>query len=1777
MISSAWEIVSSCCTRREWALRGLSDRGLGAEFRDANSALDSPVGRLLRVLPVLRSLSPPSPSLPIPASYPLSAVRDPLALFLYDPDCPPLVTALRFLFCCAAAGEWIRPAHALRHDEEATRNVYALLPSERSEEAPMFLCLCRDSVPFLQSVGSDASGGAATVGVGRMGEEEGQSQHGASGLHHKTIQNRIDRSSCAVGSSRLSSLSRSSSFVVGEDHTGACRLPSAYQDGRKLNGDNTSRTFEDNCFYALPEASFQDRPAKPALKRLQAAHFESSVSSSAPFFLPPCPVCGGIRLSEGAWTRLLFASADGGGLTSDDLEFMLQLSPSLIRRRSTSKSIHSQLSSSSSLSKSLRNSETLEQTEQETLLVFPVLERAAEEAAIDVEACIATSAASVPECFCVIGAFSNKLHATSFQVKEVLVLPVSGLSLGATRKASGLLGVTGDAFGIRNETVTTLENALATALSYGMSSPSTRVNAVSAQEREECVWPMRGLQRAITSMQRALDDLTEMMPHQFVNNEQAFICKAGQVSIGGVVAGVGFDAQKATDVVTTQILEDLLLRLGLAGKVFPDVEADAQGVNAQEASHGRRNEDGAKAKKQGPKDLQQVLLESLRQVASRLERPPTSYSRPATSSIAPGLFPRISFGFSTTSQKTSVVPPLLPPAGPGFNATSNGCAVCICVIHEETQTLLVSNIGDISAVLARPLIDTRGSATFSKQGMEVQLPRASPFFGMPLHGISPRHGRLRQTNLRELLNRNNTFRDVSISAHHRRTQGGPESGDMGRHGLSRRASSLLRKRLNARRVDSLSSSSGITSQARRKGTKRVTMQGQRRELGLDIHRDFVKMNFSFEAVVLTREHTLRESKERKRLMNAGIIPLGHISDDAEGQSNKGAFSVSSSAAYASPFSGAADGEAYFAAGFPHGEHVADDSLVFMNDRSSPAVDSKKNRDSRGAPKRRKDLSSQLSHHRLLLEDPPSLFLCPDTPCPPLRCTRLLGMTAAQLYGVYSTPDVACVNISKVSSPGFVLIASSAIWDLVHPQHAVDLVAEELHRQYAQQLQRVVLRYRQIKRQKQLFLRLAKRHLKKLKVNFDEEKHAWMKSRKEKYVSIQSTHQNQRETKNTEGSSPEIRPELPASREKEKSSCEWWGNAVTWVDVPPSSSSALTKQSTKERQKTVGTRREEERQDVDAAGDDGTWMRSIQSSFTRTTDEVEQEGREGREKQPSEVNNHFRWDEGSLKRDVSGNGNEGCRSPGRRKQSVIDAGLRVSEHAVPLASANLEMTAVSRDENSWSVNSSLSEEGFHEVSSLRTEQGKESKQGRNETGRGVSSSLSPCDEVTQPTGPWAANDNRSSLPDNRLQTRKLGFAVTESLSMDATPFEKSFALPRFFGLGTNSDNHEDSTDPLDANSDPQRHGSTCRSFSSSSKDLLAGQRLQSLSPLKVPRRFSGQGGLHLSPDPSSRFFKGITSLFRGLSKGSNRTRRFSSFLSLGQDRPERADTFGDATEGSEKPSSYKEHLQERASFTDEVVVGDKKDTVDDSGNNTNFLFERAKGISTYFTNFQFPSHSNSTDKVETDRPPPRHRFSSCSSGADHPSTAGDTTGKDEGDGHRRYYSDSRSETRRKTTGCASTTSWRTRTSVYPARLIDGRRMEDVSSSDQEKDGLLNNMLSRIHLSPEKNDGDVSDGRTATPVSRNKGIRKDPEKRRVSIHEKPESRFFHFESSFSARSDERHSFPPLKRAQTHISSLFCDSLFTEPPPYCKPRRTQRWNVEFDFQAASTLVLEQFMEEW
>lgn len=278
------------------------------------------------------------------------------------------------------------------------------------------------------------------------------------------------------------------------------------------------------------------------------------------------------------------------------------------------------------------------------------------------------------------------------------------------------------------------------------------------------------------------------------------------------------------------------------------------------------------------------------EVASRLERPPPSYTRPANSSIGPRLFPKISFAFTKSSEKTSGVAAKglsssAAPDGLSFNAASNGCAVCICVVHEETQTLLVSNVGDISAVFARPLVTTSSPSNPSKkQDLKDRLSQSSSFGAKTLpRGASSLYERSRPTASKELFDRSNTLKDGSaFSVHHKRTKqveegrGEAEGWGRERRGVGRGNSGSLRKTADTKRVDSLSSSSGITSLRGGKATRRVTMKDRRREFGMDVHKDFVKMNFSFEAVVLTREHTLREPKERKRLMNAGEFLLPSI-------------------------------------------------------------------------------------------------------------------------------------------------------------------------------------------------------------------------------------------------------------------------------------------------------------------------------------------------------------------------------------------------------------------------------------------------------------------------------------------------------------------------------------------------------------------------------------------------------------------------------------------------------------------------------------------------------------------------------------------------------------------------------------------------------------------------------------------------------------------------------------------------------------------------------------
>lgn len=794
---------------------------------------------------------------------------------------------------------------------------------------------------------------------------------------------------------------------------------------------------------------------------------------------------------------------------------------------------------------------------------------------------------------------------------------------------------------------------------------------------------------------------------------------------------------------------------------------------------------------------------------------------------------------------------------------------------------------------------------------------------------------------------------------------------------------------------------------------------------------------------------------------------------------------------------------------------------------------------------------------------------------------------------------------KVSSPGFVLIASSAVWDLVHPQQAVDLVAEELQRQYVEQLQRVALRYRLIRRQKQLFLRLAKRHLKKLKMNFDEEKHAWMKTRKDRYVSLMTTHHNLRGPKRAERDSFELKPDISSSHEKEAqkpTTGEWWGKAVTWVDAPPSSSSSsplmsrsrygkndggLRKDSRHRSAEPTGGQegREEEDDDMEGVDDGATWVRSNNSSFSRETDQENEEEKGQRTKLVLGVGDPG-LEEDPTTRALNGKREEGRQSlETRDKTSASDEALQLTE--VQARPANCKAATADRAAYSWSVEYSpegLQGGGASEPASERLLESK-ARNDDKDADREASSSLSFCDEESQPAGPSANRCRFPPLPDDRVYTKKLGFRIGKSLSTDSTPVGTPSAFSRLFGLRDNLDTHQDSAELLAANSYPIPHGSVSRSFSSSSKKENGLSSCQSDSfshpGLKVPRKEAGYGGLHFSPESSGRFFKGLTSLLsRGVSGGGgDSTRRLSSFLNLGQEISERADTFDERTE---KPFYRTKHQRDDPSSGAPAVTGGRKAVLDEAtSNNTSFpLFEKAKGLSTYLTKLQFPNHTDGTHKEGNGEGGRRHRISSYSNGTDYQGPPRDNREKDEGAGQRRYYSDSRREARRGTMGCDNAMSWRTRMSLYPSRWIEGHagRTEDQSLSDQEKDGLLLKMLSRANLSPKKKERDgVLERKPTNILPKSKGIRKDPEKRRVSIHETPHSRFFRFESSFSGAGDEQASFPPLRRAQTHISSLFCDSLFTSPPPYSEYQKRQRWSVGFDFQAASTLVLEQFMEEW
>ncbi|KYK71009.1 protein phosphatase 2C domain-containing protein [Toxoplasma gondii TgCatPRC2] len=1098
MFSSAWSVVSTCCIRRHWSHRWRLDgkAELGAEYAETDDGTPtSPVEELLHFLPSFSPATLSPPSIPLPVAlvvsrrlFPLARSQpsplsgsDPIFQLLCDPSAPPLLTALRFLFVAAAAGGRVRPAY---YDRSGREHLYLLPFFEGEGEEPVYLCVCNTSE---SCAASRLASSASLVSVSATGSanEERSASHGRI-LKHRRSQSCffVASESPATGEhgvsgsgerSKAHKIIPTSSAHSLDENVAEVPLGNAEGEGEatERGGDSgnfrgsRSRVTEDPCC-AIESERTLEKPFSPQASTIPGLSL--SHSGTDQFFGPPCPTCGGLRLRKEAWEQLLSAAVYTVGVP-------LQLATSVFehtreaRRTQSQQSMSWSRSSSSSLRRSVKKRQR-----HVALRLLEVLSAAARAAGREVEAAAARAAASSPASFCVIGAFSDKWFSKSFQVKEVLILPpAAALSIAETRRCAGLFGITGDAFGLRSEAATTIHSAAdALAADLALASASGPVHAEGLLHGEGLAGvpgscgphpDLPALHRNLAAMSRALDELQRRLPCQFVNQEQAFVCRARGVCLGGIVAGVGPEAQQASDVVALKILQDLLVRLHVAPPQTDTVQSKPSILRRLTADR-----------------LQQILLDSMRGVAASLERPPAFAppQRTSSSSLAPSLLPLVSLSFSKPLSWETLSAPTGDASGsartfaeeqtggkdgspprPPFNNSTSGCAASICVVHEASKRLLVCQVGDVTAVLARPACKkTHAQTRPSKmgEGTRSATQRASSTEG-------GRRGRGR-----------NAHRERGKEIHDRsaHNDGSRIKDDLS--GSSPRGRAV-------EKTDRMSAVSFSKRESKCRSKSVASQTGSPDFFGLlgycsEMDRDVLNAGFSFEAVVLTREHTLREEEERKRIINAGIVPLGHISEGAypfssgvDGAGCRHVPALDSSHLLGSSVEGSEEKET------GAGEERGSFSALGKREWRSRLREGRANEaGNRASEAKDAQLHHQLPHQCLLSEGPACLFLCPDTDCPPLRCTRLLGMVAAQPFGVCSTPDVTSVNISNVSSFGFVVVASAVIWDLLEPQEAVDLVAYELRRQHIEALRIAHARRRRIARQHQAFLRLARRNL-----------------------------------------------------------------------------------------------------------------------------------------------------------------------------------------------------------------------------------------------------------------------------------------------------------------------------------------------------------------------------------------------------------------------------------------------------------------------------------------------------------------------------------------------------------------------------------------------------------------------------------------------------------------------------------------------------------------------------
>ncbi|OEH77754.1 protein phosphatase 2c domain-containing protein [Cyclospora cayetanensis] len=504
--------------------------------------------------------------------------------------------------------------------------------------------------------------------------------------------------------------------------------------------------------------------------------------------------------------------------------------------------------------------------------------------------------------FCVLGATGGCEGSPSFRRRPMISRP-SSMCVNNMKRLLGTASLTGDSLGRKSHWCSVLRSAVES----GIKSAQQLPGKPKQQKHLEYVLLMQLLQQ----QQRMV-----LLPSSLNGTQQIGVCRSGNMWLGVVAQGIGFEAPAAANFVAGELLKELLGRCATSRTPLNVKRLDAETaeqymldsfhavsteLQLQQAHVGAN--DGSPLIRFEPQQENyeaRELLESALEARTDLQTQKwLMRQKHLNLSKRGGKKAMRDAGHKFQARGRSC----------GFDSTRSGAVACQFLWDAEQQLLLVCHTGDVKAILAHPVQER---LTAERMVSEHAGKHDFTHFTAPAVAASRPF-----------------FKHQQPSPNFR----GPNS------------------------------SSGILSH-------------------------------SYDCIVLTREHSILDRDECRRLQGAGVFMTAFPASSAT-SCNEVALETSSAA--------------------QSSQYLTLNGSACDNSSEKP------------------------------VEEGPSFF-CPCLLTPPLSVTRALGLCGGQQFGIATTPDIATVTLENTFGLSFLIVATSSFWKVVSPREAVRLVVAELWQQ-----------------------------------------------------------------------------------------------------------------------------------------------------------------------------------------------------------------------------------------------------------------------------------------------------------------------------------------------------------------------------------------------------------------------------------------------------------------------------------------------------------------------------------------------------------------------------------------------------------------------------------------------------------------------------------------------------------------------------------------------------------